>query len=136
MARLLINALMVGLGGCAGSIARYFVSLAGQTFSMVLPLGTFAANTAGCLVIGFVSQLALDTEVIKPHTRLLLATGFCGGFTTMSSFVYETGYMVETREYFRAAAYFGGTLVGSIIAFYAGVVAARVMLKAMGGLWS
>ncbi len=136
MQRLLINTLMVAMGGCAGSVTRYFVSLAAQAFSMVLPLGTFAANTAGCFLIGFISQLALNTELIKPHTRLLLTTGFCGGFTTMSSFVYETGYMVETREYFRAAAYFGGTIVGSFVFFCAGVVAARIMLKSVGGSWS
>ncbi len=117
-------------------MTRYLVTLGAQSFSMVLPLGTFTANAAGCFLIGFVSQLALGTELIKPHTRLLLTTGFCGGFTTMSSFIYETGYMIETKEYFRAATYFGATLVVSFIAFYAGAIAARIALKAMGGLWN
>jgi CrcB protein len=136
MERLFINMLLVAAGGSAGSVTRYLVTLGAQTFSMVLPLGTFAANAAGCFLIGFISQLALGTELIKPHTRILLTTGFCGGFTTMSSFVYETGYMIETKEYFRAVTYFGATLVGSFVAFYAGVIAARLTLRTMGGLWN
>jgi fluoride exporter len=136
MERLLINILLVAAGGAAGSVTRYLVTLGTQGFSGVLPFGTFIANSAGCFVIGFVSQLALGTELIKPHTRILLTTGFCGGFTTMSSFIYETGYMIDTREYFRAATYFGGTLLASFVAFYAGVFTARITLRTMGGLWS
>lgn len=134
MQRLFVNILLVAMGGCVGSVARYLVTVAAQTFSTTLPLGTFTANAVGCFLIGFISQLAVGTQLIKPQTRILLTTGFCGGFTTMSSFIYETGYMLGTREYVRGAAYFGATLAGSFIAFYAGVVAARLSVKAMGGL--
>jgi fluoride exporter len=129
MERLFINVFLVGAGGCVGSVARYLLTLGTQSLSMVLPFGTFFANTAGCFLIGFVSQLALGTGLVRPRTRLLLTTGFCGGFTTMSSFVYEAGHMVEAREYLRAAAYFGATLAGSFIAFFAGMIAARIISR-------
>jgi CrcB protein len=136
MERLFINMLLVGAGGCVGSVARYLLALGSQGLSMTLPFGTFFANTLGCFVIGFVSQLSVNTGLVRPHTRLLLTTGFCGGFTTMSSFVYEASHMIETGEYLRATTYLGATLAGSFIAFFAGIVLARVVLKTMGGLWN
>ncbi len=98
--------------------------------------GTMGANVAGCLAIGLVIGLSARGEVIAPEARLFLATGFCGGFTTMSSFVYETATMSRAGEYLHAAAYAAATLLLSVAAFFAGLAAIRLFTKAGGGLWS
>lgn len=80
---------MVGAGGFAGSVLRYlisrYVSLNAKT---VFPLGTFFVNLAGSFLIGIIIAASLSDNLSK-QMRLLLATGFCGGFTTFSSFSYE-----------------------------------------------
>jgi fluoride exporter len=119
-----------------GSVARYGLSLLLQRSSLVWPAGTFASNLLGCLCIGLIAELATRSQAISPEARLLLATGFCGGFTTMSSFVYESAQMLSSGEYLHAGLYFGGTLIGSMIAFLAGVMAIRIITQAPGGLWN
>lgn len=127
---------LVGLGGCAGSLARYGLSLLAQRVVSGWPAGTFAANCLGCLVIGMVAEAASRGEALSPEARLLLATGFCGGFTTMSSMVYETGQMLRADEYAHAAAYVGSTLAASLVAFFAGIVVVRLAIRMAGGLWN
>jgi CrcB protein len=128
----LTSSALVGLGGFAGSIARYGLSVAFQRFSFEWPLGTMAANLLGCFVIGVISSLAERTEAISPASRLLLATGFCGGFTTMSSMVYESMQMLRSGEYLHGALYVGATLAGSALAFVAGAVMVRLLILNAG----
>ena len=127
--RNLIPIFVVGVGGCAGSVLRYLVSLLAQRYSISFPHGTLWVNLLGCLAIGAIATLAAATDAISPNTRLLLATGFCGGFTTMSSFIYElTGFLRE-NEYSYAAGYFGLTFFGCMAMFYAGSVLVKLLLK-------
>jgi len=132
----LTASILVGAGGFAGSVARYSLTLICQRFSVEWPLGTAASNLLGCFIIGSISALSDRAEVLSPATRLLLATGFCGGFTTMSSMVYETVQMLRSGDYFHASLYFGITLAGCMLAFFAGVVITRFLIKGTGGLWS
>jgi fluoride exporter len=132
----LIASALVGTGGFAGSVARYALTVFCQRLSVEWPFGTVAANVLGCFVIGFITALSDRTEVLSPATRLLLATGFCGGFTTMSSMVYETAQMLRSSDYFHASLYLGATLIGSMLAFVIGVVVVRFLIKGTGGLWS
>lgn len=111
----------VGLGGLLGSLARYGFTLALSAPAAAMPWGTLASNLAGCLVIGAVSQLAADTELLSPATRLFLATGFCGGFTTLSSLVYELIQMVKSGEWLYALLYLNGTFFGAVLAFIVGM---------------
>jgi len=124
--------ILVGCGGFCGSITRYGLSLYGQKFSIEWPIGTMASNVLGCLLIGVITALASRGESLSPELRLALATGFCGGFTTMSSFIYESSEMVRVSEYFHAALYFCGTLLLSFGAFVAGVAMIRFLRS--GGL--
>ena len=78
------------------------------------------ANLAGCLLIGLIAGLGVKTEILSPGMRLLLATGFCGGFTTMSSFVDKLGQFVQDQEYFYASSYLVATLTGAGLAFVLG----------------
>ncbi len=128
--------LIVGAGGCAGSVARYGLSLLMQRLPFELPLGTFLSNILGCFIIGIVSGLSARGEIITPEIRLALATGFCGGFTTMSSMIYETAAMLRTGEYLFAGAYAGGTLLLSMAAFAAGAAAVHLILKLGGVGWN
>ena len=127
--------LLVGIGGFAGSVARYGLSVTAQRFSFEWPLGTLAANALGCLIIGVVMALSVR-ETIAPEVRLALATGFCGGFTTMSSMIYETAEMLRAGEYLHATVYAAGSFLLSMTAFVVGVVAVRAVVKIGGGLWS
>lgn len=85
MEKVLVHSLLVGLGGFAGSVGRYLVSLAYQQSSLVLPAGTLTVNIAGCFLIGLLAQASDTGGSVSPEARLALAVGFCGGFTTMSS---------------------------------------------------
>lgn len=116
----------VGVGGFIGAVMRYVASLIAAGWSVVIPYGTLISNILGCFVIGVVVALAADNEAISPNARLFLATGICGGFTTMSSFVYELAQYMRSDELLMAAVYFGATLAGSILMFYAGTVLVTV----------
>lgn len=122
MSIFLTSVLLVGLGGMLGAACRYLATLFAQTFSVTFPFGTLTANLLGCFIIGLVMQLVLTFNWPSPMGRLFLATGFCGGFTTLSSFVYELHAFMQDKEYFYASLYFGGTLIGSVLCFYLGVL--------------
>lgn len=128
--------LLVGLGGFAGSVARYGLSVTLQRFSIEWPIGTLAANVLGCFAIGIIAALSARGETISPEMRLALATGFCGGFTTMSSMIYEAAEMIRATEYLHATIYAAGTFLLSMSAFVAGIMAVRILVKIGGGLWS
>lgn len=126
----LIPFLYVGLGSMAGGISRYGLSLATQNASAFsLPYGTLLSNIAGCLIIGLLAGFGAKTELMSSELRLLLATGFCGGFTTMSSFIYELGQFVQDKEYFFASSYFVATLAGAGLAFALGLVISGLILR-------
>ena len=127
---------LVGIGGFAGSVARYGLSIAAQRLSIEWPAGTLAANVLGCLVIGVITGISARGETLSPEARLVLATGFCGGFTTMSSLVYETAAMIRASEYLHAVAYAAGTFILSMAAFAAGIAALRILARIGGELWS
>lgn len=127
---------LVGVGGFAGSIARYGLSVTSQRFSIEWPIGTLAANVLGCLAIGILTDLSSRGETLSPELRLALATGFCGGFTTMSSMIYETAEMIRASEYLHATLYATGTFLFSLAAFVAGIMAVHTLVKIGGGLWN
>jgi CrcB protein len=94
------NALLVGLGGFAGSVIRYLVSGYVQqiTKSVDFPYGTLAVNLAGCFIIGLLSQLADSRGVFTAESRVLIFIGFLGGFTTFSTFGNETMNLLRDGE--------------------------------------
>ena len=124
----LVPFVLVGLGGTVGSLLRYGFTLMLQRWAITIPCGTLTANLAGCFVIGIVTEGAARGGLITPNTRLLLATGFCGGLTTMSSFIYESGKFAQESEWFLGFLYFGGTLIGCMAAYVAAVALVRVVI--------
>jgi len=120
--------LLVGVGGLFGSVARYWVAgvvqrLDGSTF----PVGTLSVNVLGSFILGLLMALSLDRGLINADTRLLLATGFCGGFTTMSTFSYETVALLRDGSAAAAAGNVGITLVACLAAVALGDLAARLL---------
>lgn len=82
--------LLVGIGGAIGSIFRYLISVStNKIWNNSFPLGTFVINIIGCLIIGIIVSLAQKQNIIDNNLKLLLITGFCGGFTTFSTFSLE-----------------------------------------------
>ena len=121
--------LLVGAGGMAGAMLRYGLSLATQRWSVILPWGTLLSNLLGCFVIGLIVHLALRSDAVTPEMRLLGAVGFCGGFTTMSSFIYETIEMVRNDAWLQASVYATATLAGSAAAFFLGTALVGVLSR-------
>jgi CrcB protein len=108
--------ILVGIGGLLGSIARYLAaSFLTKTLFSVFPYGTFVVNVVGCFIIGIVFGLSERFDWL-PEWRVFLATGFCGGFTTFSSFAYENIVLLQDKDYFTFAAY-------SILSFVLGFAA-------------
>ncbi|WP_446898322.1 fluoride efflux transporter CrcB [Clostridium sp. LBM24168] len=83
--------LFIGIGGLIGSCLRYIISInSPKLFGGPLPYGTLIVNVVGGILMGFIMQLSLVTNLISPNLRLFLTTGIMGGFTTFSTFSYET----------------------------------------------
>jgi fluoride exporter len=110
-----INILLVGLGGAAGSILRY---LCQRSLNLSFPYGTLLVNISGCLLIGVL--WGLFTRHIDEQRRLLLVTGFCGGFTTFSTFTYEGVQMLMESRWFIFALYTTLSIVLGLLATYLG----------------
>jgi fluoride exporter len=115
----------VGLGGAVGSVARYLLTVVIQQHAgSGFPFGTLVVNVTGSIVLGFLMRYGLETAATSPEMRLLLTTGFCGGYTTFSTFSYETARLLEDGEWRRGATYvlasvllsLGGMLVGFALA--------------------
>lgn len=120
--------LYIAIGGLAGTLARYFLQGWIQPRSGVFPLGTLVINIAGSLVLGFIIRYATGTTVVSPELRAGLTIGFCGAFTTMSTFSYESMALLGDGEYVRAGVYMGGTIVGCLVAVIFGTMVAERML--------
>lgn len=100
------NILLVALGGALGSVARFLLSAVVQEQAQSsFPWGTMTVNILGCLIIGFVTALASEHGIVSPALKLILTTGFCGGFTTFSTFVNETVSLGSGESYALAILY-------------------------------
>jgi CrcB protein len=120
----------VGLGSMLGGVSRYGMTLLTQNYAALsIPFGTIISNLAGCLLIGLIAGIGATTQVLSTEMRLLLAPGFCGGFTTMSSFVYELGQFIQDKEYFYASSYLIATLAGAGLAFVLGLLLSEWVLR-------
>ena len=126
------NWLLIAIGGAAGSVARYGTSLlfarpadAGALAPAQFPWGTLAANLLGCLLVGYVNGLLAD-RLLRPEMRFLLTVGFLGGYTTFSTFGYETAGYLRESQYARAAAYLLVSNVAGVMLVIAGLALARL----------
>jgi len=111
------------VGGIAGTVARYVLAgVVYQVFGTNFPYGTLAVNLIGCFAIGFLAALAGEKFLLGPNTRLLLMAGFCGAFTTFSTFMLETANLIKDGETLRAFANVAVSIVVGFIVFRLGVL--------------
>ena len=89
---------LVFVGGGLGSVLRYIIGKALNNTENGIPYGTFLANVLGSLLIGIILGLALKNNTLSNNQTLLLATGFCGGFTTFSTFAYESHVFLKFQK--------------------------------------
>lgn len=118
------HALFVFLGGGFGSVARYLLSSWLNKFETSFPYGTLLSNILGSLLVGIVlGYLAKYSNFSETQSLLLLllATGFCGGFTTFSSFAYENQVFLKNGDYISFVSYTLGSLVIGILAIFLGL---------------
>jgi CrcB protein len=119
----------VALGGAIGTVARYVLTLAIQERAGAgFPVATLLINVSGSIVLGFLMRYALESTAVSPELRLLFTTGFCGGYTTFSTYSYETARLIEDGEWRRAAVYAVLSVVVSLAGMFAGFAAARGLL--------
>lgn len=124
---MLRNILLVALGGALGSVARYLLSaLVQEQAHSAFPWGTMTVNVAGCLIIGFVTALAAAHGVVSPQVKLVLTTGFCGGFTTFSTFMNETLTLTSAGTTTWAVLYVAVSVVLGFAAAAAGMQLGRM----------
>lgn len=128
--------LLVSIGGIAGALARYYLGtwVTGRMTTVIAepglqaPVGTLLINVSGSFLIGAIAALALErATVMTPELRLLLAIGFCGAFTTFSTFSLETWVMLEKGHFGAAALY----VVASNLLGLAAVLAGGALVKAL-----
>lgn len=118
----------VSLGGAIGANARHLVGVwAREWWGAAFPWGTLLINVLGSLILGFYLTLAVERFPQRPFVRLLIATGFCGAFTTFSAFSYETVSLIPRGEVLAAAAYVGVSLIAGLLAVVVGARAARAI---------
>src|SRR3979411_190889 len=120
---------LIALGGAAGSLLRYLVGGAIQrSRAGGFPGGAFLLNIVGCFLIGVFVRFLLNMQT-SPELRALLVVGFCGGFTTFSTFSFETVGLIEGGEYARAATYVAGSVLLCITATFTGMAAAGAIAR-------
>jgi CrcB protein len=120
----------VAIGSAVGGASRFALSSFIQQRAGVLPVGTLIVNITGSLALGFLLRYALGSTSVSAETRALLTTGFCGGYTTFSTFSYETVKLIEDGDYRRAATYVIASVALSLVATFLGIIAASELLAA------
>src|SRR3954466_9993817 len=125
--------LLSALGGAAGSLLRYALGRVVQGMSASgFPIGTLFVNVSGCFIIGVLVRQFMNVQ-LTPESRALLIVGFCGGFTTFSTFSAETIGLIEGGEYSRAVSYVLLSLGLCLTATLAGMTTMRMIAGASNG---
>ncbi|MFW5479691.1 MAG: fluoride efflux transporter CrcB [Prevotella sp.] len=117
---------IVGMGSFLGGSSRYAVSqMMKMIFGTTTPLGTLTVNIVGCFLIGLFSAWSADSRWLSPSLRLILITGFCGGFTTFSTFMNENATMLRGGDY----ALFGGYFSASLLLGFAALIGGHYLVR-------
>lgn len=117
---------LIVLMGAVGTLARYGLQgLVQYRSGSDFPYGTLVVNLSGCLLLGFLGQLTLNRVVISPEWRVAMTIGFFGGYTTFSTFGWETAKMLQDGEWAHATVYVSASLIAGLLLTLAGIHAAN-----------
>ncbi len=120
--------LLVGIGGFFGSTLRYWLGgVVMERTDATFPLGTMVVNLTGSFLIGIFFAVALERFSIGEGTRILLAVGFLGAYTTFSTLMLESYTMMEAGELLLAGLNLAGSVILGFMAFYLGLVLGRLI---------
>ncbi|PIE61180.1 MAG: fluoride efflux transporter CrcB [Desulfobacterales bacterium] len=118
----------IACAGALGSISRYLLTIGVQRVAGPgFPWGTTTVNIMGCFLFGLVSVIAVSRWEIGPDIKLIILAGFMGAFTTFSTFVAETGLLIENAAIFRAMGNLSVQVVGGMVAFFVGQMLGRLI---------
>jgi CrcB protein len=121
--------LVVAGGSAAGGVCRYLLSGALQRPDATFPVGTLTVNVVGSFALGALARYASMSPTLTPEMRLLIGAGFCGGFTTFSTFSVETLELMQHGAFARASAYVGLSVLAGLAAAMAGMATVRSVLE-------
>jgi CrcB protein len=117
-----VRLLLIAIFGAIGTLARYGLQGVVQIkMGGTFPYGTLLINLTGCFFLGLIGQVTLNRMIISPEWRMAIAVGFFGGYTTFSSFGWETAKMLETGEWLRATTYVAASVVLGLLLSVAGI---------------
>jgi CrcB protein len=117
---------LVAIGGAIGSVSRsLFSTFVLRVTGSLLPVGTFAVNVVGCVAFGAIVGAAEHRFVLTPETRAFLLVGILGGFTTFSSYTFETFTLMQDGQFAAAAFNIAGQVVAGLLGFWVAYVIAR-----------
>lgn len=120
--------LLVGLGGFLGSIARFLSQRwVSQWLSVSFPFGTFIVNIVGCFLIGIFFGISEKTNTFSPELRMFLTTGFCGGFTTFSTFSMDGIMLLRNAQYGYLGLYIGGSVILGVAATFLAIALIKML---------
>lgn len=120
--------LIIGAGGFIGSIARYLTQQGiSKILPVIFPYGTLAVNISGCFLIGIFYTLAEKGNILSPEWRVFLTTGFCGGFTTFSTFSYETFNLFREEQFISLSLYVSMSVILGMAATYLAIILTRLL---------
>lgn len=120
----------VAVGSALGGAGRYLVTgWVQRAADSGFPLGTLTVNVVGSLLVGFLLRYSLDLPGITAEIRVMLTIGFCGGFTTFSTFSYETMALLQEGQWTRAVGYIAGSVVLSLGAAFTGFLVAHYLVS-------
>lgn len=121
---------LVGAGGFFGSICRFLVQdWFVKNVSIGFPWGTFTANIIGSLIIGIIYTIVDKQGIFSQEIRLLFAVGFCGGFTTFSSFAMEKFGMLQRAEFLPFFAYMAISVIAGLFMVWVGIYLGRIITQ-------
>ncbi|MFN2637205.1 MAG: fluoride efflux transporter CrcB [Gemmatimonadaceae bacterium] len=120
----------VAVGSAIGGVARLLLgNFIQQKVGASFPVGTMVINITGSFLLGFLIRYALGTPEISPEIRAMLTTGFCGGYTTFSTYSFETATLIEDGRYERASMYIFLSVAIALLGVFGGFVSARQVLS-------
>ena len=119
----------IAIGSAMGGVSRYLIGgFSQRMLAGTFPVGTLLVNVSGSFLIGLILRYGLETSTLTPELRALLTIGFCGGYTTFSTFSYETLALAEGGEWSRAALYIALSVGLSLGATFLGFAAGRELM--------
>lgn len=120
--------ILIALAGACGTLCRYWVS--GAAYDLLgrdFPWGTWVVNILGCFLFGLIAILAEERGLVSAQTRLLILTGFMGAFTTFSTFIFESGGLLNDGQWLKLTLNVGGQNLVGFAALYLGIGLGRII---------